>query len=249
MSSLPSTSASTSRLPHTRCNTRSNAGCVFVGEHSVESIGDYTAGPSHVMPTGGSARLRLAARRAGLPEGDERRAPRPEDRRRDRPPGRRHRARRGSDRPRPRRRKPPSPGAMAMSPKRDARHLVRPHLAAMAGYKPMDAIDVVAQNLHVPVESIVKLDGNENPYGPSPKVAEALGAYGFYHLYPDPEQRRVREAVAEYVGADASQIVIGNRLGRFAEHLRHAVPLAGRHHGERAAHVRRLLVPRPRLRR
>ena len=33
-----------------------NAGCVFVGERSVESIGDYTAGPSHVMPTGGSAK-------------------------------------------------------------------------------------------------------------------------------------------------------------------------------------------------
>jgi histidinol dehydrogenase len=32
-----------------------NAGCVFAGERSVESIGDYTAGPSHVMPTGGSA--------------------------------------------------------------------------------------------------------------------------------------------------------------------------------------------------
>ncbi len=32
-----------------------NAGCIFIGEHSVESIGDYTAGPSHVMPTGGSA--------------------------------------------------------------------------------------------------------------------------------------------------------------------------------------------------
>jgi histidinol dehydrogenase len=32
-----------------------NAGCVFAGEHSVESIGDYTAGPSHVMPTGRSA--------------------------------------------------------------------------------------------------------------------------------------------------------------------------------------------------
>jgi histidinol-phosphate aminotransferase len=97
-----------------------------------------------------------------------------------------------------------------MSPKRDARHLVRPHLAAMAGYKPMDAIDVVAQNLGLRVEQIVKLDGNENPYGPSPKVAEALRDYGFYHLYPDPEQRRVREAVAEYVGADPSQIVLGN---------------------------------------
>ncbi len=32
-----------------------SAGCVFVGARSVESIGDYTAGPSHVMPTGGSA--------------------------------------------------------------------------------------------------------------------------------------------------------------------------------------------------
>jgi histidinol dehydrogenase len=34
-----------------------NGGCVFAGEYSVESIGDYTAGPSHVMPTGGSARF------------------------------------------------------------------------------------------------------------------------------------------------------------------------------------------------
>ena len=33
-----------------------NAGGVFVGEHSPEVLGDYVAGPSHVMPTGGSAR-------------------------------------------------------------------------------------------------------------------------------------------------------------------------------------------------
>jgi histidinol dehydrogenase len=37
-----------------------NAGCVFAGEYSVESVGDYTAGPSHVMPTGGSARFSSA---------------------------------------------------------------------------------------------------------------------------------------------------------------------------------------------
>jgi histidinol dehydrogenase len=37
-----------------------NAGCIFAGEHSVESVGDYTAGPSHVMPTGGSARFTSA---------------------------------------------------------------------------------------------------------------------------------------------------------------------------------------------
>jgi histidinol dehydrogenase len=34
-----------------------NAGSVFVGGLSAEAIGDYTAGPSHVMPTGGSARF------------------------------------------------------------------------------------------------------------------------------------------------------------------------------------------------
>lgn len=33
-----------------------NAAGIFVGEQSPEAIGDYTAGPSHVMPTGGSAR-------------------------------------------------------------------------------------------------------------------------------------------------------------------------------------------------
>jgi len=32
------------------------AGAVFVGEHACESVGDYFAGPSHVLPTGGSAR-------------------------------------------------------------------------------------------------------------------------------------------------------------------------------------------------
>ncbi len=97
-----------------------------------------------------------------------------------------------------------------MSPRRDSLHLVRPHLAAMPGYKPMDPIDVVARELGLPEERIAKLDGNENPYGASPKVAEALREFGFYHLYPDPEQRRVRKAVAEYVGVEASQIVMGN---------------------------------------
>jgi histidinol dehydrogenase len=32
------------------------AGAVFVGEHACEAVGDYFAGPSHVLPTGGSAR-------------------------------------------------------------------------------------------------------------------------------------------------------------------------------------------------
>lgn len=34
-----------------------NAGGFFIGEHSFEVLGDYVAGPSHVMPTGGTARF------------------------------------------------------------------------------------------------------------------------------------------------------------------------------------------------
>lgn len=41
-----------SHLPRVR-----NAGGIFLGERSIEAIGDYTAGPSHVMPTNGTARF------------------------------------------------------------------------------------------------------------------------------------------------------------------------------------------------
>jgi histidinol dehydrogenase len=41
-----------SYLPRVR-----NAGGIFVGERSLEAIGDYVAGPSHVMPTSGTARF------------------------------------------------------------------------------------------------------------------------------------------------------------------------------------------------
>jgi histidinol dehydrogenase len=39
-------------LPLVRC-----AGAVFVGEWTPESVGDFVAGPSHVLPTGGAARM------------------------------------------------------------------------------------------------------------------------------------------------------------------------------------------------
>jgi histidinol dehydrogenase len=34
-----------------------NAGCICVGQYSPVVLGDYTAGPSHALPTGGSARF------------------------------------------------------------------------------------------------------------------------------------------------------------------------------------------------
>ena len=37
-----------------------NAGCIFVGRDSAEVLGDYIAGPSHTLPTGGTARFASA---------------------------------------------------------------------------------------------------------------------------------------------------------------------------------------------
>ena len=91
-----------------------------------------------------------------------------------------------------------------------ALRLVREHLKAIDAYAPIEPPEVVARELGIPVEQIVKLDANENPYGPSPKVKEALGAFDGYQYYPDPEQREVRRVVARYVGVEPEQIVLGN---------------------------------------
>jgi histidinol-phosphate aminotransferase len=87
---------------------------------------------------------------------------------------------------------------------------VRPELLDLLGYEPIEPVDVLAEELGIPPEQIVKLDGNENPYGPSPRVKEALANFDLYHIYPDPEQRRVRQALANYLGLDSEHIVVGN---------------------------------------
>jgi histidinol dehydrogenase len=43
--------------PETYVGQVTDAGCLFLGEHSVEVFVDYVAGPSHVLPTEGTARF------------------------------------------------------------------------------------------------------------------------------------------------------------------------------------------------
>ncbi|NKB34148.1 MAG: histidinol dehydrogenase [Pseudomonadales bacterium] len=43
--------------PESLVNEITNAGGIFLGQHSAEAIGDYCAGPSHVLPTSGTARF------------------------------------------------------------------------------------------------------------------------------------------------------------------------------------------------
>ena len=76
-------------------------------------------------------------------------------------------------------------------------------------YTPIEPFEVLSARLGLPVEAIVKLDANENPYGPSPKARQALAELAFPHIYPDPESRALRAALAAFTGAPAENLLAG----------------------------------------
>jgi histidinol-phosphate aminotransferase len=62
------------------------------------------------------------------------------------------------------------------------------------------------------LRNLVKLNTNENPYGPSPKVLQAIRAAcdDALRLYPDPGSDHLRQAIAANFSVDLSQIFVGN---------------------------------------
>ena len=87
--------------------------------------------------------------------------------------------------------------------------LIRSDIADMEEYTPVIPFEVLSRKLNRQPEEIVKLDANENPYGPSAKAIEALARQPYYHIYPDPGQQALRAALSEYVGVGAENIVVG----------------------------------------
>jgi histidinol-phosphate aminotransferase len=87
---------------------------------------------------------------------------------------------------------------------------LRDDLQAMTEYKPGKTIHALSAEIGIPVEEIIKLDANENPYGPSPRVYEMMADYRRYHFYPDAQQSQLRQGLAEFIGLDADHILAGN---------------------------------------
>jgi histidinol-phosphate aminotransferase len=58
-------------------------------------------------------------------------------------------------------------------------------------------------------EEIVKLDANENPYGPSPKALKALATGKYFHIYPDPEADELRTALGHFVNIPKARLLAG----------------------------------------
>ena len=98
---------------------------------------------------------------------------------------------------------------MTSKPKEGILDLVQPHILELLGYEPIEPVNVLAERIGIPPDQIAKLDGNENPYGPSPRVLEALGSFDSYHRYADPKQRELRAALGDYVDVGPEHIVAG----------------------------------------
>ncbi|MCY3781874.1 MAG: histidinol-phosphate transaminase [Chloroflexi bacterium] len=86
---------------------------------------------------------------------------------------------------------------------------IRRDIASMSAYTPTASLDVFAQRLGLDAGALIKLDANENPFGPSPLVIEALAQLPNMQVYPDPESGRLREKLADYVDVPAELILCG----------------------------------------
>jgi len=86
---------------------------------------------------------------------------------------------------------------------------LRPDVITMSPYAPIFPFDVLAARLGRTPDDIIKLDANENPYGPPPQVREALANLRYAHIYPDPESRALRAALAKFTGVSADLLAAG----------------------------------------
>ena len=87
---------------------------------------------------------------------------------------------------------------------------IRPHLLTIKPYEPVLPKATLGGHSTLGNNMLIKLNGNENPYGPSPKVVEALRGFVEYHIYPDPNQVAIRTKLSSYTQAGIDSIIAGS---------------------------------------
>lgn len=90
----------------------------------------------------------------------------------------------------------------------DIERLVRPHLRKVSTYAGVDPPDELARQAGIRPGDVIRLNANENPFGAPDEVVQAIKDIPL-HLYPDPNQRKVRAALAEYTGQPVEQVMAG----------------------------------------
>src|ERR1041384_825901 len=81
--------------------------------------------------------------------------------------------------------------------------LIRPLVQQLHAYVPGEQPEI---------KGLIKLNTNENPYPPSPRVLKAVraAADGRLRLYPNPTAQALREELGKFHGCRAANLIIGN---------------------------------------
>ncbi|MDP2728717.1 MAG: aminotransferase class I/II-fold pyridoxal phosphate-dependent enzyme, partial [Dehalococcoidia bacterium] len=101
--------------------------------------------------------------------------------------------------------------------------IIRPDVWDIEEYVPIEPPEVLSQARGVALERIIKLDGNENPYGCSPRVNQALAQHQGYQFYPDPGHQELRQLLQGYIGLDARYIMAGSGSDEIIDLLLRAI--------------------------
>jgi len=92
----------------------------------------------------------------------------------------------------------------------DPRAALRSSLKALPEYASLEDPDEIARQYGLEPHEVIKVDGNENPYGPSPKALDALARVHYApHLYGDADQKRLRVALGSYLSVPPETVVCG----------------------------------------
>jgi len=100
----------------------------------------------------------------------------------------------------------------------DVASLVASRVQSLQEYAP-EPVTAVAQRWGLPVGQLIKLDANENPYGPTQHALDVMRGFYDYHLYPDAISRELRQAIGAYLGVDPETVVVGNGSDELIELL------------------------------
>ncbi|WP_062104843.1 histidinol-phosphate transaminase [Bacillus niameyensis] len=87
---------------------------------------------------------------------------------------------------------------------------VKEQLFSLKAYTPGKTIDEVKKAYNL--DKIVKLASNENPYGCSPRVLEAITKSPSFAVYPDGAAIQLKDAVAEHLGVKEEQLIFSSGL-------------------------------------
>jgi histidinol-phosphate aminotransferase len=97
----------------------------------------------------------------------------------------------------------PSFGNILPVPRKNPRSLIRPLVRDLQAYVPGE---------QPKIRGLIKLNTNENPYPPSPRVLEKVKAAvdGRLRLYPPPTAQALREKLARFHQCSADRVLVGN---------------------------------------